>query len=110
MDCLEHAKGLNRANSPPGAYGRAALEREIADAGCYRTGQPANYALNLCAFRLAQLVAGGELERRKLNGLLNRACAIKLIANDRWLAESSEKHRQRLWRRPATLHARAGAA
>ena len=44
----------------PGAYGRAALEREIEALAATPAGGR-NHALNRCAFRLFQLVAGGEL-------------------------------------------------
>ena len=51
----------HRTNSaPPGAYGRAALEREIEALAATPVGGR-NHALNRCAFRLYQLVAGGEL-------------------------------------------------
>ena len=47
-------------NGQPSAYGLAALEREIEALAATPAGGR-NHALNRCAFRLFQLVAGGEL-------------------------------------------------
>jgi hypothetical protein len=47
---------------PSCKYGLAALEREIETLAATATGGR-NSALNVCAFRLFQLVAGGELDR-----------------------------------------------
>ena len=52
---------LHREVSSSGAYGRAALDREIEALAATLPGTR-NDALNRCAFRLYQLVAGGELE------------------------------------------------
>jgi putative DNA primase/helicase len=53
---------IRRAGSPGGAYGRAALERECAALAAMAPETGRNHALNTAAFRLAQLVAGGELD------------------------------------------------
>jgi hypothetical protein len=50
-----------RHNGSPGAYGRAALEREIEALANTAPGQR-NHALNRASFSLHQLVAGGELD------------------------------------------------
>jgi hypothetical protein len=71
---------ITRPNCQSGAYGRVALDREIEMlAGTAPGGR--NHALNRCAFVLAQLVAGGELDRKLVvdrlldashrNGLIN---------------------------------------
>ena len=46
---------------PPGAYGLAALNAEVAALAAVAPGSR-NHALNLASFRLFQLVAGGELD------------------------------------------------
>jgi hypothetical protein len=48
-------------NGPPGAYGAAALEREIQELAAAPRGCR-NHALNRASFSLHQLVAGGELD------------------------------------------------
>jgi bifunctional DNA primase/polymerase-like protein len=48
------------------AYGRAALDREIAALAATAPGAR-NNALNVCAFRLFQLVAGGELDGHEVS-------------------------------------------
>jgi hypothetical protein len=48
-------------NGPPGAYGAAALEREIQELAAAPRGCR-NHALNKASFSLHQLVAGGELD------------------------------------------------
>jgi hypothetical protein len=48
-------------NGPPGAYGAAALEREIEVLASTPSGSR-NHALNRASFNLHQLVAGGELD------------------------------------------------
>jgi Bifunctional DNA primase/polymerase, N-terminal len=50
------------ARSTGNAYGNAALDREIKALAATAPGAR-NHALNHCAFRLFQLVAGGELDR-----------------------------------------------
>ena len=71
---------IARPSRQPDAYGHAALEREIETLAGTPVGCR-NHALNCCAFRLAQLVAGGELDRSHViarlvdashrNGLIN---------------------------------------
>jgi Bifunctional DNA primase/polymerase, N-terminal len=51
-----------RGSGSPGAYGQAALERECAALSAMSPNTGRNCALNLAAFRLAQLVAGNELD------------------------------------------------
>jgi hypothetical protein len=68
-------------NYTPGAYGRAALDREIAALVATAPGSR-NDALNRCAFRLAQLVAGGELNQRDVEGALNQACEANGLGKD----------------------------
>jgi hypothetical protein len=68
-------------NGPPGAYGAAALEREIHElANAARGGR--NHALNKASFSLHQLVAGGELDGADVErGLLAAAEANGLMAD-----------------------------
>jgi hypothetical protein len=56
-----------------GAYGRAALDREIADLAATRAGTR-NHALNRASFKLHQLVAGGELRGDDVVCRLIEAC------------------------------------
>jgi hypothetical protein len=58
----------------PGSYGRAALEREYKSLATMAPDTGRNNALNLTAFRLGQLVAGGELERGEVVKHLIAAC------------------------------------
>jgi len=58
---LAHIKLSGRPDKSAGAYGRAALDRETASLAAALPGTR-NCALNLAAFRLFQLVAGGELD------------------------------------------------
>jgi hypothetical protein len=76
------AMGPPRRQGQPDAYGRVALEHEIADLAatlpCAR-----NHALNHAAFRLFQLVAGGELDQSLVEDRLVEAChANGLIKDD----------------------------
>ena len=65
----------------PGAYGRAALEREIAALAATAPGSR-NHALNRAAFSLFQLVAGGELDQRDVIAGLCRAAQVNGLARD----------------------------
>ena len=60
-----------------GAYGKAALDRECARVSLSRPpaqgGEGRNNALNAAAFSLAQLVAGGELDRNEVESRLTLA-------------------------------------
>jgi hypothetical protein len=70
------------ANCNGNAYGMAALDREIADLAATPAGQR-NTRLNFVAFRLFQLVSGGELEGGTVEQRLVAACeANGLIADD----------------------------
>ena len=59
-------------NCQPNAYGLAALEREIEALAATLAGGR-NHALNRCAFRLFQLVAGGELDGDQVSDRLIEA-------------------------------------
>jgi hypothetical protein len=64
------------------AYGRAALDREIDELAATPAGQR-NYRLNRTAYRLFQLVAGGELPDSGVADRLIEACERNgLIADD----------------------------
>lgn len=68
---------LRAGQSGKGAYGRAALDRECARVSLARPpadgGEGRNNTLNRAAFSLAQLVAGGELERNEVENRLTLA-------------------------------------
>jgi hypothetical protein len=67
-------------NGSPGAYGKAALEREI-DALANTAPGSRNHALNRASFCLHQLVAGGELDGNEVQQrLLGGAIANGLMA------------------------------
>ena len=67
---------------PPGAYGLAALDGEVAALAAVAPGSR-NHALNLASFRLFQLVAGGELDGDAVAERLVDACQCNgLIADD----------------------------
>ena len=69
-------------NGEPNAYGRAELDDEISALAAALPGTR-NHALNRCAFRLAQLAAGGELDRDHVVDRLLDACHRNgLIQND----------------------------
>ena len=69
-------------NGQPGGYGRVALEREIADLAATPPGYR-NHKLNHVAFRLHQLIAGGELDQALVEHRLIEAChANGLIKDD----------------------------
>ena len=66
----------------PGAYGTAALDRETEElANCPRGGR--NNETNLKAFRLGQLVAGGELDGAEVERRLIEACHANGLMTDR---------------------------
>jgi hypothetical protein len=66
----------------PGAYGRAALNRECAALAAMLPDTGRNCALNIAALRLGQLVAGGELTRDEVfHGLLDASIRNQLVAN-----------------------------
>jgi hypothetical protein len=73
------------APAPPGgssnAYGTAALEREIAELAATPSGQR-NHRLNFTAFRLYQLVAGGELDGPTVERRLVEACEANGLIKD----------------------------
>jgi hypothetical protein len=70
------------ANSWTKAYGFAALGREIAALGATSPGGR-NHALNRAAFRLFQLVAGGELGNAEVfNGLIDACHRNGLMGDD----------------------------
>jgi hypothetical protein len=72
----------NRPNpARPGAYGRVALEREIAALAATAPGSR-NHTLNRAAFSLFQLVAGGELDQRDVIAGLCRAAEVNGLARD----------------------------
>jgi hypothetical protein len=68
-------------SGPPGAYGRAALDHEIAALAATAPGSR-NHALNRAAFCLFQLVAGGELDQRDVIAGLCRASEANGLARD----------------------------
>ena len=71
-------------NGQPNAYGLAALDREIEAVAATLPGMR-NNALNSAAFRLFQLVAGGELDRAQVIERLIDACHRNgLIEGDGW--------------------------
>jgi hypothetical protein len=71
----------SRPNGQPDTYGRVALEREIAELAAtpprYR-----NDFLNRVAFRLFQLVAGGELDQQTVEDRLIEACHVNGLIKD----------------------------
>ena len=70
------------AGSWTNAYGSAALSREIAALGAAAPGGR-NHALNRTAFRLFQLVAGGELGNVEVfQGLIDACHRNGLIGDD----------------------------
>ena len=70
-----------RSIRPPGAYARAALEREIANLASTPNGQR-NQALNRASFCLHQLVAGGELNGAEVRArLIDAATRNGLMAD-----------------------------
>ena len=73
---------IARPGRQPDAYGRVALDREIEMLTSTAPGGR-NHALNRCAFRLAQLVAGGELDRKLVvDRLVNASHRNGLIHDD----------------------------
>jgi hypothetical protein len=70
---------IRRPVASPGAYGRAALERECQALACEARGGR-NHALNRASFRLHRLVAGGELNAAEVvDGLVAAATANGLV-------------------------------
>jgi hypothetical protein len=71
-------------NGEPNTYGLVALDREIEAVAATLPGMR-NNALNCAAFRLFQLVAGGELDRTQVIERLIDACHRNgLVAEDGW--------------------------
>jgi hypothetical protein len=80
----ERAVAMIRGQHRPGAYGRAAMQAEVAALTATPRGTR-NHALNRAAFNLFQLVAGGELDETEVIAALERAClANGLGADDGW--------------------------
>jgi Bifunctional DNA primase/polymerase, N-terminal len=73
--------GIRRPEGKPGAYGAAALDREIAELAATAPGSR-NAALNCVAFRLFQLVAGGELDGRDVTDRLIEASVQNGLIHD----------------------------
>jgi bifunctional DNA primase/polymerase-like protein len=68
-------------NGGPGAYGAAALDREIEALAAAEPGTR-NHALNSASFSLHQLVAGGELDGAEVERrLIEAACANGLMTD-----------------------------
>jgi hypothetical protein len=73
-----------KPNGESDVYGRAALDREIQILSAALPGTR-NTNLNRSAFKLFQLVAGGELDREDVERALLEACiANKLATDDGW--------------------------
>ncbi len=72
---------IKRPSGSPNAYGRAALEREIAALAAAAPGGR-NHVLNRVAFRLFQLVSGGELDHAEVIRRLIEACNHNGLIND----------------------------
>jgi hypothetical protein len=79
----ERAQVLIRrpSNGQPSSYGLAALDAEIKILAATAPGSR-NHALNRCAFRLFQLVAGGELDRDQVVDQLVDACHRNGLVQD----------------------------
>lgn len=81
---LETINRSSKHHGEPGAYGRVALEREIAILAAAAPGAR-NNLLNVTAFRLFQLVAGGELDEGLVENALGQACETNgLVQDDGW--------------------------
>jgi hypothetical protein len=81
LSISQRAQAARRSIGLPGAYARAALEREIKELANTLPGAR-NHALNRAAFSLFQLVAGGELnEAEVLNRLIEAAHANGLMTD-----------------------------
>lgn len=79
---LAHQRRPHEPGEPSGAYGRAALESEIAILAATPKGGR-NTQLNTSGFRMFQLVAGGHLDSAEVERALVDACqANGLIADD----------------------------
>jgi hypothetical protein len=77
---------IRSSAAPPGAYGRAALDREIEKLASALPGTR-NHALNLASYCLHQLVAGGELDAAEVEQrLIEAANANGLMTDDGWRA------------------------
>jgi hypothetical protein len=78
---LANIRPFRNFTGSPDAYGRAALENEIATLARTPPGAR-NHALNAVAFSLFQLVAGGELDEREvLDRLIGAAHANGLMVD-----------------------------
>jgi hypothetical protein len=74
--------GIRRPFSSPNAYGAAALKSEIVALAGAAPGTR-NHRLNTCAFRLYQLVGGGELDGDLVRHRLIDSCVRnRLVADD----------------------------
>jgi hypothetical protein len=71
----------SRELANPDAYGLAALDSEISMLSAVLPGSR-NHALNRCAFRLFQLVAGGELNASTVEQRLLAACEANGLLQD----------------------------
>ena len=82
-----HAGGFLRgkAEGERRAYGRAALEREVARVALAPVGER-NNALNRAAFSLGQLVAGGELQEAEVVGALSGIAKLKGLTDSEIVA------------------------
>jgi putative DNA primase/helicase len=82
QEAAHHLRARGRRNQAAvHAYGRAALEREIAALAATATGGR-NHVLNRAAFRLFQLVGGGELHHAEVIRRLIEACNHNGLIND----------------------------
>lgn len=78
---ISTAKPTIRRTAPADIYGRSALNSEIRELS--KIGQGGrNNALNCAAFKLAQLVAGGELDHDEVEHALQYACTRNGLAHD----------------------------
>src|SRR5271166_2907766 len=78
---LNPSPRCNGVCSSPGAYGKAALDREI-DALAKTAPGARNHALNRASFSLHQLVAGGELDAAEVQDRLFAAAAANGLLAD----------------------------
>lgn len=81
---VREGQGQGRRQGTCGAYGAAALHREVTALANVKAGGR-NQALNVAAFRLFQLVAGGELERDQVVQRLVSACHANGLIKDNGL-------------------------
>jgi Bifunctional DNA primase/polymerase, N-terminal len=78
---LETVHRSQQRHGQPDAYGRVALESEIAGLAATLPGSR-NHKLNHVAFRLFQLVAGGELDQQTVEDRLIEACQANGLIKD----------------------------